>query len=254
MGGIFSHLPENIGGRRKTGCREKARSVLMGLLFVLTVLYPAGILVSAGCGYTFRLISVPVFAVVIAAVSAGIMLLEFMVKSTLENRTMRILSAMMAPLSIVNAVFYIFECPQIGVIAGVFVSAGCCCRLTMEYGEPLLLKAIALALSALMALPMVFFSFVALVFGNIGQNTVVKTVESPGGEYYAQIIDSDQGALGGDTLVDVYEKGGIDLMLCQIEKKPQRVYLGDWGEFENMQLHWKDDHCLVINSTEYAIE
>lgn len=51
---------------------KKARSVLMGLLFALTVLYPAGILVSAGCGYTFRLISVPAFAVVIAALSAGI--------------------------------------------------------------------------------------------------------------------------------------------------------------------------------------
>ena len=116
------------------------------------------------------------------------------------------------------------------------------------------LKNVALVLSALMILPICFFSFIAFIFGNIGQNTVVQTVESPSGKYYAQVIDCDQGALGGDTLVDVYQDCGINAILFKIEKKPQRVYFGDWGEFENMQIHWKDDNCLVINSVEYEIE
>lgn len=116
------------------------------------------------------------------------------------------------------------------------------------------LKVVALVLSALMILPICFFSFIALIFGNIGQNTVVQTVESPSGKYYAQVIDSDQGALGGDTLVDVYKKSGINSILFKIENKPQRVYFGEWGEFGNMQIHWKDDNCLVINSVEYEIE
>lgn len=64
-----------------------------------------------------------------------------------------------------------------------------------------------------------FFDFIALIFGNIGQNTVVQTVESPSGKYYAQVIDSDQGALGGDTLVDVYEKSKINAILFKIEKE-----------------------------------
>ena len=116
------------------------------------------------------------------------------------------------------------------------------------------LKIVALVLSALMILPICFFSFIALIFGNIGQNTVVQTVESPSGKYYAQVIDSDQGALGGDTLVDVYQDCGINAILFKIEKKPQRVYFGDWGEFNNMQIHWKDDNCLVINAVEYEID
>lgn len=68
------------------------------------------------------------------------------------------------------------------------------------------------------------------------------------------MIDSDQGALGGDTLVDVYEKSAINAILFKIEKKPQRVYSGGWGEFNNMQIYWKDDECLKINSTEYKIQ
>lgn len=67
-------------------------------------------------------------------------------------------------------------------------------------------KIVSLVLSALMVLPIGFLSFIVLIFGDIGQNTVVQTVDCPSGEYYAQVINSDQGALGGDTFVDVYKK------------------------------------------------
>ena len=233
---------------------KKAVSILMCLLFVLTILYPAGVIITACIGYNFELISVSAFAVALAALSVCVIVLDLICKTTLENKVMRILLAIITPFSLVNAVFYIFECPRIWVIASVLLSAGCCCYLAVKYGKPLPLKIITLILSALMVLPIGFFSFIALIFGNIGQNTVVRTVESPSGEYYAQVIDSDQGALGGDTLVDVYKKSGVNLILFKIEKKPQRVYFGDWGEFNNMKIHWKDNNCLVINSVEYEIE
>lgn len=140
------------------------------------------------------------------------------------------------------------------MVTSAFISAGCCCLLTVKHGRPVVLKIATLVLSGLMVLPIGYFCFIALIFGNIGQNTVVQTVESPSGKYYAQVIDSDQGALGGDTFVDVYEKSGINTIIFKIEKKPQRVYSGDWGEFENMQIYWKNDGCLVINSAEHEIE
>lgn len=68
------------------------------------------------------------------------------------------------------------------------------------------------------------------------------------------MIDRDEGALGGSTRVDVYEKGVIYTPLFEISKKPQIVYFGSWGEFENMTIHWKNDTCLVINGKEYEIE
>ena len=233
---------------------KKAISILMCLLFVLTILYPAGVITTACIGYYFELISVSAFAIALAALSVCVIVLDLICKNTPENKVMRTLLAIIAPLSLVNAVFYIFECPQIGVIASAFLSAGCCFYLTVKHGKPMSLKIVTLVLSALMVLPVGFFSFIALIFGNIGQTTVVKTVESPNGKYYAQVIDSDQGALGGDTLVDVYQDCEINALVFKIGKKPQRVYFGDWGEFKNMQIHWKDDNCLVINSVEYEIE
>lgn len=44
-------------------------------------------------------------------------------------------------------------------------------------------------------------------------------------------IDSDQGALGGNTVVNVYENSVINVIIFRMEKKPQRVYPGEWGTF-----------------------
>ncbi len=140
------------------------------------------------------------------------------------------------------------------VVASVFITIVCCSILSIKHGKPLVIKVIALILSVLMFLPVGFFGFIAVTFGFIGQNTVVQTVKSPNGNYTAEVIDSDQGALGGDTIVCVYEKSVIDFLIFKVEKKPQRVYLGPWGAFKDMQIYWKNDGCLVINSAEYEIK
>ena len=93
----------------------------------------------------------------------------------------------------------------------------------------------------------------ALTFGNIGVNTVVQTVASPEGGFYAEIIDNDQGALGGNTYVVVHEDHAINAVFFKIEKKPKYVYTGRWGEFQNMQLYWRSEDCLVINDIEYEV-
>ena len=227
---------------------------LICLLFAMTILYPIGTIIAACLGYGFKLVSVPAFAVMIAVLSVYIVVMDLVFKKIPETKTIQILLAVIMPLALINAAFYIFVCSQMLVIVSALFFTGCCCFLTVKYGKPLVLKIVALALSALMVFPVGFVSYIALIFGNIGQNTVVQTVESPGRKYYAQVVDSDQGALGGGTLVDVYTKSGINFILFKIEKNPQRVYTGDWGEFEDMQIHWKNDKCLIINSVEYEIE
>lgn len=233
---------------------KKATVILMCVLLGLIILYPAGVILTACFGYTFELISATAFAVTIAELSISIVVLDLIYKNTLQTKTLQVLMAIIAPLSLINAVFYIFTCPRIWVVAGVLFSAGCCCYITVKHGKPVSVKIAALVLSGLMIMPVGIISFTALIFGNIGQNTVVQTADSPSGKYYAEVIDSDQGALGGDTLVKVYERGGVNAILFKIEKKPQNVYFGEWGEFENMKIRWKDDHCLIINSVEYTVK
>lgn len=233
---------------------KKATAVLSCLLFTLIILFPTGVWVSACFGYTFELINSSAFAIIIAILSVCTAVFSLITKDAVKNKTISVLFAIITLFSLVNAILYIFECSTVGVITSVFISVGCCFFLTVKHGKPAALKITALVLSALMVLQIGFFSFISLIFGNIGQNTVVQTVESPGGKYYAEVVDSNQGALGGDTLVDVYEKSGINSVIFKIEKKPQRVYVGEWGEFKNMEIYWKDEQCLVINSVEYEIE
>lgn len=223
---------------------------LIWLLSVLTILFPVGTLITACFGYVFKLISVTAYAVVIAVLSVCAALA---CRSIPESKATQIILSVITPLSLLNAVFCIYECGRIIVVVCSFIPVVCCCFLSVKHGKPVKLKTVSLVLSAVTAMPIICFSIMVLLLNGFGRDTIVKTVNSPSGKYYAQVIDIDQGALGGDTCVDVYEKSAINAVLFKIEKKPQRVYSGDWGEFENMQIHWKDDDCLVINSVEYEV-
>ena len=232
---------------------KKVISFLIFLLFTLTALYPAGSLIASCFGYNFKLMGIPVFAVSSAIISICIVILDGVYKIAF-NKLVQILLAVITPISLINVVLCAIESPQTWTIAGTLVSTGCCAYLMIKNGEPLLLKILSGAVSAFMFLPVCLMCFLSLVFGDFGLNTVIETIESPSGKYYVQVVDSDQGALGGDTFVDVYKPGEVNLFLFKFEKQTQRVYHGEWREYENMQIYWKDDSCLVINSVEYEIE
>lgn len=227
--------------------------ILRCVLFGFMALYSLGFFLLLHFGYKLVLFSGPAFAITIAALSVCVVVLDFIYKDTISNKIICILMGMFAPLSLINVFFYTLEYNQVSVLVSGVICFVCCCILTAKHAKPMALKIVALVLSALMVLPIGFTSLL-VVFFPIGQNTVVQTKESPSGRYYAEVIDNDQGALGGDTVVNVYEKWEINLLLFKIKKEPQQVYFGEWGEFENMDIYWKDDGCVVINSVEYEIE
>lgn len=108
---------------------------------------------------------------------------------------------------------------------------------------------VIIALLALILVPMFCFSvFMVTFFGSIGEDTVIQTLPSPDGTGYAEVIESDQGALGGDTVVRVYKSNTL------FKGRGEIVYRGEWREYEDMEIFWKDDGTLVINDVEYAIE
>lgn len=233
---------------------RKAMTFLLCLLFTMTILFPVGALVSACFGYTFELTSVLAFSVIIAVISVFTVIFAVISKDKIINKGIIILSYILLPLSFINAVIYIFESGELSVAICVLISAVCCFFIVLRNIISTVNKIIVSVLFALMTAFVIFFAFMMLTFGSIGQNTVIKNIESPNGNFYAQVIDSDQGAFGGDTLVNVYEKRGIDTFIFRLKDKPQRVYLGEWREYESMHISWKDDKCLVINSVEYEIE
>ncbi len=226
--------------------------ILKCLVFGFITLYPLGYWLLLECGYTLTLFCVPTVAIAVAVLSVCIVVLDIICKCALTNKVICVLMAFVTPLSLINTVFYLLEGDQVSILVSGIVCFVCCCFLTVKHAKPVALKIVALILSAMMVIPIGFFGFL-VVFFPIGQNTVVQTLESPTGRYYAELIDSDQGALGGDTVVNVYEKWEINLLLFKIEKEPQQVYFGEWGEFKDMNIYWKNDSCIVINSQEYKI-
>lgn len=232
---------------------KRTISILSYALIACIAIVPLGSAALSYFGYTFTDFSVSAFVVVDAILAVCVIKLNAAQENTIKNKAFYILLALAMPLTLVNVFFCLERNSHVLVLISGWVCIGCCVYLTIKHAKPLTLKIVSLILAGLLAMPIGLFSLLA-VFFPIGQNTVVKTVESPNGRYYAEVIDSDQGALGGDTIVNVHEKSVINLILLQIEKKPQRVYFGDWGAHERMKIYWKDDHCIVINSVEHPIE
>ena len=159
------------------------------------------------------------------------------------------------PLSVVNLYIWLFAAQDWSVIMLFLACAVVSVRL-LKYGQ--LIKwgrILSVVISLLLFVPYLLLLPIAAFGFAVGETTVVETVYSPNGVYRAELLDVDQGALGGDTVVQVYDEDkGVDFGFVQLRKRPQRVYMGPWGEFEDMELYWESDEVLRINGTAYEIE
>ena len=65
-------------------------------------------------------------------------------------------------------------------------------------------------------------SYTLDIFNETGRRKSPAVIISPGGGYYAEVINSDGGALGGDTIVDVHKKGSLDFLIFKISESSQK--------------------------------
>ncbi len=108
---------------------------------------------------------------------------------------------------------------------------------------------------ALMLLPIFILALILYtVFSPLmGERTVIEAIDSPDGAYCAEIIDSDEGALGGGTYIEVYKHNFL-LELLGIKPRSERVYTGEYAEYRELEVRWKDGRTLVIGGEEYIID
>lgn len=227
---------------------------LLGLLLVMITGYP--LLVITGWVREFTVtVKYPLitFSVLTLLFSSGSLHL-LLNKEKMVNMVTSILSALLVPASAAWLLACVWENRSFLIFLLALVWVTLSFALMFTHGNEVHLKGVVAGLSLLVLVLLVLFLGFLLVF-TIGQNTVVQTLSSPQGNYYAVVIDSDQGALGGDTLVEVYDtRKMIDLFVLSVQKEPQLVYLGDWGEFKNMKLQWKSEQVLMINGRTYEVE
>ena len=126
--------------------------------------------------------------------------------------------------------------------------------LTRMESQTRLCKAAAI-FSAVAGVLVGLFVGLTMLFSDFGHTEVLKTLASPSETFEARVIDVDQGALGGNTLVDVRDcRFSLDMGFCVIRRRDRRVYTGPWGEGEKLEIAWRGDETLIVGGRAYQLD
>lgn len=231
---------------------KKVYSVLVWILLVLLAVAPLGVGITAIFGYEFKLINYWAFAIAEMVIGTVLVLLTIITKETVEDKLSQILFSVITPCALINTICYIDACGKTWLVLSLLLCIGCG-YLTIRHGVAPV-RAGALVLTAALVLPVCLICVVLSAVGNAQVNHVVKSVDSPNGTYYAQVINSDQGEMGGDTIVKVYVTKEFDAGIFKISRKPLRLYVGAKDEYKTMELEWIGEDRLRIDSKEYFVK
>lgn len=250
--------------------------VLPWILFILFLVYTAIGFAGFLLGYRLVLYCVPLQSAVIAGLFL-VTAVTYFQRSVVLSAGSQIMITLLLPLTILVQIWLITRdggpLQRILYFLCAVVSIICAASLFFQYRYGLAFKIIFGIFSALLALvwilaalamsAVLLVEILTAVFGEFGKTTVVREVSSPSQHYIAEVVDVDLGATGGETQVNVKLTGQqkqrtkIPVLLGTLEPKLANgvnVYTGEWGEFDDMVIEWKDDDTLVIDGKEYAVE
>ena len=239
---------------------KRWNSVLSWILLGMLLLVPGGVLICKTVGYSFTLKYPMIHYWLTATVGLALYVLRCCSNEAREYRKPILL--FFAPLAMVNALFSYdgSEAKWIGL--AMILSIVFCTMITfsrvafskeMKPVEKLIVGAGVILLFLLVIVVTMVTTVFNVLFGDFGRVWIERTAYSPSGNYYAQVVVDDQGALGGNTYVDVYEDKGMDTFYFTICDEPERIYWGDWSDHLNIDLAWESEEILVINSVEYPV-
>ena len=231
---------------------KKVYTVLVWILVILLAFAPLGMGISAIFGYSLVFSNYWILPIAAICVTAVLVLLSIVTKVTVEDKITPVLSSVITPCALVNTVCYVSQCGTYWLVLSLLMCIGCG-YLTIRHGVPPV-RAGALVMTAALVLPVCLICVLLTAVGNAQVNHIIETVDSPDGTYYAQIIHSDQGDMGGDTIVKVYSYKGLDAGLFRISRKPLRLYVGAEEEYKTMELKWISNDRLMIDEKEYFVK
>lgn len=113
-------------------------------------------------------------------------------------------------------------------------------------------RAIAVLLCGLAVAVVPIYCFFQFTFLSMSVETVVQKSVSPQGNYVAEVIEDDQGALGGDTYVEVRGAKSLHLLIFTVRPNATCVYKGEYGEAESLELGWCGEEALLIDGKPYS--
>ncbi len=243
------------GSHRSDGIGRKLLPVFVALTYFFIIAFPVCKIAASFFGFEVVTTKTPLLPVLTAAVSVCAVVSAALVDRGRLGRGLCAASSLLLPMSLLNAVFYTPFVGHIVVSLSLLICFGCSIALlVLCYGVNMMMSVTSIVAAALLTPIVIVWVLIGQLAVNFGFNTVVKTVRSPDGAYVAEVIDSDQGALGGDTIVTVRENKTYNAFFFELRKKSERVYTGEWGEYVNMNIYWRDGRTLIVNSNTYTMK
>ena len=225
---------------------RKYEKALCIALSVMNMFLPIGSLLLLIFGYKITMRGNEYFALVTLILSIALIVLSAGTGKYDREGVMAVLYPLLAPGSFISTVFY---CRYSSLIALSFmlISSFCCFYLSLLYSNRGRgFREASGIISGLMILPVLAICFFSVLFGNFGEDILLKSKLSPDGKYIAEAIYSDQGALGGDGVIEVSKAAELDLGILIIEGRQKNVYIGEFWDGSNIAMQWQDNNSLIV--------
>lgn len=230
---------------------KKILSASPVMLCFLSTVVPLCRLLGAAFEYEFLLHSDVVPIAFLAAVSVFAALLLLLTKVSV-NKVNAVFSAVLPVLSVINGFCFLSSGKWKQTLVFIVLCCACAVVIFLKFAWPAALRVLFGIAFVLLSLLVLVTVDTAWRIGGFGSKTLLKSVPSPQNTYVAEVIYYDQGALGGDALVEVQNKSRtFHVLIGTFSKSPVRVYSAKLNEIELSQIKWKDEHTLVIDGKEY---
>lgn len=99
-----------------------------------------------------------------------------------------------------------------------------------------------------------FLLFVGWIMVDFGSVKVMNEIPSPDGTYRVQIVDINEGALGGSTTVDVMRDTIGFVNTKHFFSLGKRIYIGDWGMWDELDIEWIDNEKISFDGKVYNVK
>lgn len=218
------------------------------ILLLLTLLFPSICILAKLLHYSFTVNNGIVYAIVSSALYCGIGILLICRKEKGIGKTSSVFLSVSLLLNQINTLLFIFRADNQAAMLLMALWFVMTAILVAVYVKNTALTATFYTLSGILVLPIFLF----IMLSDFGARTVIAREVSPDMRYCAEVIDDDQGALGGATILTVYRlEGSFSIGSFDFRKSQTELRSGPWGEFES--LSWQDSEHLSMNGTIYEI-
>jgi len=109
-----------------------------------------------------------------------------------------------------------------------------------------------------LAIPLIVIISVFLSVGffmvDFGYSEVVREIVSPDEKHIIEVVNIDQGALGGDTAVYVVKNPTLFVPFGHLFTLENLIYRGEWNTWDDLKIEWIDRNTAIVNGVEHRIE